>query len=57
MYSGIRGADSACGNRAFCVKDYILLSELMKRPKDAVGLGRRALRAWVNEFRLYVYWC
>jgi len=45
VYSKIIGASSACGNCAFCIKDIILLPEIMKRPKASVGLGRRALRA------------
>lgn len=45
LCSKITGANSASGNRAFSIKDYLLLSEMMKRPKDSVGLGRRALRA------------
>jgi hypothetical protein len=48
LYSKITGASSVCGNLAFCIKDYHLLSEVMKRPEDSVGLGPRALREYVN---------
>jgi hypothetical protein len=44
LYSKITGANSACGNLAFSIKDYLLVSEVMKRLEDSVGLGRRALR-------------